>query len=192
MPILRRGVAAFLKRFLSVLPLLAILSLALAGCSGSSPAPAPQKAAQQAEELPPPSPVPVTTPAPPPTAAPGVMPANLLIADRANNRVIEVTPDRKIVWEFPGPGDLLPGQRFRWPDDAFYAPDRKSIVINEEEAHAIVLLDYASHRIVWQYGVSERPGSARGYDHRPDDAAIGAQRDGWGADALHRRVNLID
>jgi len=72
------------------------------------------------------------------------MPANLLIADRANNRVIEVTPDRKIVWEFPRPGDLPPGQRFRWPDDAFYAPDGKSIVINEEESHAIVLVDYAT------------------------------------------------
>src|SRR2546422_11660713 len=121
MLILRRGVRPFFKGFLSSLPLLPILPFALAGSSGSSPAPAPQKAAQQAEELPPPSPVPVTTPAPPPTAAPGVMPANLLIADRANNRVIEVTPDRKIVWEFPRPGDLLPGQRFRWPDDAFYA-----------------------------------------------------------------------
>ena len=90
------------------------------------------------------------------------MPGNLLIADRANNRVIEVTPDREIVWEFPRPGDLQPGQRFRWPDDAFYAPDGKSIVINEEEAHAIVLVDYASRRIVWQYGVSEHHGSARG------------------------------
>jgi hypothetical protein len=65
-----------------------------------------------------------------PTALPGVLPGNLLIADRANNRVIEVTPDRKLVWEFPGPGDLQPGQHFRWPDDAFYAPDGKSIVVN--------------------------------------------------------------
>ncbi|HXM53039.1 MAG TPA: hypothetical protein VN913_07170, partial [Candidatus Binatus sp.] len=145
--------AASLKRFLSVVPLIATFVLALAACTSSSAPPAPQKTAQQAEELPPPTPVPTTTPAPPPTAAPGVMPANLLIADRANNRVIEVTPDRKIVWEFPRPGDLQPGQRFRWPDDAFYAPDGKSIVINEEESHAIVLVDYASHRIVWQYGV---------------------------------------
>src|SRR5438132_11571129 len=169
-PILRGSVAAFLKRFLSVLPLFATFFLALAGCSGSSPAAAPQKAAQQAEELPPPSPVPAITPAPTPTAAVGVMPGNLLIADRANNRVIEVTPDRKIVWEFPRPGDLQPGQHFRWPDDAFYAPDGKSIVINEEEAHAIVLVDYATRRIVWQYGVPERSGLAKGYLNGPDDA----------------------
>ncbi|TMF11771.1 MAG: hypothetical protein E6I37_08155 [Chloroflexi bacterium] len=184
--------AAFLKRFLSVLPLFATFFLALAGCSGSSPAAAPQKAAQQAEELPPPSPVPATTPAPPPTAAPGVMPANLLIADRANNRVIEVTPDRKIVWEFPRPGDLQPGERFRWPDDAFYAPDGKSIVINEEESHAVVLVDYASHRIDWQYGVSERHGSARGFLNGPDDAYMWPDGNVGVADIRNCRVILID
>ena len=184
--------AAFLKRFLSALPLIATFFLALAGCSGSSPAPTPQLAAQQGEELPPPSQVPATTPAPPPTAAPGAMPANLLIADRANNRVIEVTPDRRIVWEFPRPGDLQPGQRFRWPDDAFYAPDGKSIVINEEESHAIVLVDYASHRIVWQYGVSERSGSAKGYLNGPDDAYMWPDGSIGVADIRNCRLILID
>ena len=144
--------------------------IALAACSTSATHSSPLKAAEQAEELPPPSPTTAATPVPPPTALPGVLPGNLLIADRANNRVIEVTPDRQLVWEFPRPGDLLPGQHFRWPDDAFYAPDGKSIVINEEEAHAIVLVDYASHRIVWQYGVPERRGSAKGYLNGPDDA----------------------
>ena len=192
MPILRRSVAASLKRLLSVLPLFATLFLALAGCSDSSPAAAPPKAAQQAEELPPPSPVPATTPAPTPTAAVGAMPGNLLIADRANNRVIEVTPDREIVWEFPRPGDLQPGQRFRWPDDAFYAPDGKSIVINEEEAHAIVLVDYASRRIVWQYGVSEHHGSARGYLNGPDDAYMWPDGSLGVADIRNCRIILIE
>src|SRR5713101_7678364 len=141
-----------------VTPLLAALLL-LAACSNS---PASTAKVIQGEGLPPPAPSLAGTFVPP-TAAPGAMPGNLLIADRANNRVIEVTPDRQIVWEFPRPGDLQPGQHFRWPDDAFYAPDGRSIVINEEEAHTIVLVDYATHRIVWQYGVSERYGSAKGY-----------------------------
>jgi hypothetical protein len=185
-------VAASLKRLLSVVPLIATFVLALAACTSSSAPPTPQKTAQQAEELPPPTPLPTTTPAPPPTAAPGVMPANLLIADRANNRVIEVTPDRKIVWEFPRPGDLQPGQRFRWPDDAFYAPDGKSIVINEEESHAIVLVDYASHRIVWQYGVSEHFGYAKGYLNGPDDAYMWPDGNVGVADIRNCRVILID
>lgn len=143
-------------------------------------------------ELPPPTPSTDPTPPPPPTAAPGVLPGNLLIADRANNRVIEVTPDRKIVWEFPQAGDLQPGQHFRWPDDAFYAPDGKSIVVNEEEAHAIVLIDYATRRIVWQYGVPERRGSAKGYLNGPDDAYMWPDGSIGVADIRNCRVILID
>ena len=150
--------------------LVALVLIALAACSGSATPSTAITAAEQAEELPPPSPVADAGANPPPTPLPGVLPGNLLIADRANNRVIEVTPERHIVWEFPQRGDLLPGQHFRWPDDAFYAPDGKSIVINEEEADAIVLVDYATRRIVWQYGVPERRGSARGYLNGPDDA----------------------
>jgi DNA-binding beta-propeller fold protein YncE len=106
--------------------------------------------------------------------------------------VIEVTPDRRIVWEFPRPGDLTPGQHFRWPDDAFYAPDGKSIVVNEDEAHAIVLVDYATHRIVWQYGVSEHHGSAKGYLNGPDDAYMWPDGSIGVADIRNCRLLLID
>jgi outer membrane protein assembly factor BamB len=174
------------------LPLLFLPVLALTACSNPPASPSSAKLAQQGEALPPPSPTPLTAPPPPPTAAPGVLPGNLLIADRANNRVIEVTPDRKIVWEFPRPGDLQPGQHFRWPDDAFYAPDGKSIVVNEEEAHAVVLVDYASHRIVWQYGVSEHRGSARGYLNGPDDAYMWPDGSIGVADIRNCRLLLID
>jgi hypothetical protein len=142
-------------------PLILFTLLTVPACSNSRTSSPPQKVVQQAEELPPPSANPDPGPTLSPTALLGVLPGNLLIADRANSRVIEVTPDRKLVWEFPRPGDLQPGQHFRWPDDAFYAPDGKSIVVNEEESHAIVLIDYATRRIVWQYGVSERHGWRR-------------------------------
>jgi outer membrane protein assembly factor BamB len=169
-----------------------IVSLMIAGCTNSKTPSTPQKLAQQAEELPPPSATPEPGPTLSPTALPGVLPGNLLIADRANNRVIEVTPDRKLVWEFPRPGDLQPGQHFRWPDDAFYAPDGKSIVVNEEESHAIVLIDYATRRIVWQYGVSERQGSAKGYLNGPDDAYMWPDGSIGVADIRNCRLILID
>ena len=174
-----------------VAPLLITL-LVLAGCSSPEAAAPPPKVVQLADGLPPPPASPDPAPAPSPPAVPGVLPGNLLIADRANNRVIEVTPDRRIVWEFPRPGDLQPGQHFRWPDDAFYAPDRKSIVINEEEAHAIVLVDYATHRIVWQYGVPERHGSAKGYLNGPDDAYMWPGGSIGVADIRNCRLLLID
>ena len=99
--------------------------------------------------------------------------------------MIEVTPDRRIVWEFPRPGDLQPGQHFRWPDDAFYAPDGKSIVINEEEAHAVVLVDYATRRIVWQYGVSEHRGSAKVISTVPTMPTCGqTAASGWRISAI--------
>ncbi len=147
---------------------------------------------KQAEELPPPSSTADTSATPAPTPVAGVLPGNMLIADRANNRVIEVTPDHRIVWEFPRPGDLQPGQRFRWPDDAFYAADGKSIIVNEEESHAIVLLDYATRRIVWQYGFSERHGSAKGYLNGPDDAYMWPDGAISVADIRNCRLLLLD
>jgi outer membrane protein assembly factor BamB len=184
----------FASRHASALltPVILISLIALAGCSNSKASSPPQKVAQQAEELPPPSATPDPGPTLSPTALPGVLPGNLLIADRANNRVIEVSADRKLVWEFPRPGDLQPGQHFRWPDDAFYAPDGKSIVVNEEESHAIVLIDYATHRIVWQYGVSERHGSAKGYLNGPDDAYMWPDGSIGVADIRNCRLILID
>jgi len=171
-----------------VTPMLATALLLLAACSSS---PTSTAKAIQGEALPPPSQSPAATSAPP-TAAPGALPGNLLIADRANNRVIEVTPDRQIVWQFPRPGDLQPGQHFRWPDDAFYAPDGRSIVINEEEAHTVVLVDYATHRIVWQYGFPEHRGSSRGYLNGPDDAYMWPDGSIGVADIRNCRVLLIE
>ena len=173
-------------------PLLVVSLIALNACASSKTSLPPQKVVQQAEELPLPSTSPDPAPSVSPTALPGVLPGNLLIADRANNRVIEVSPDRQVVWEFPRPGDLQPGQHFRWPDDAFYAPDGKSIVVNEEEAHAIVLVDYATHRIVWQYGVPERHGSLSGYLNGPDDAYMWPDGSIGVADIRNCRLLRID
>ncbi|HET7264567.1 MAG TPA: PQQ-binding-like beta-propeller repeat protein [bacterium] len=95
---------------------------------------------------------------------------NVLIADADNDRIIEVTPDKRIVWEFPRPGDLAPGQTFLGPDDAFYTPGGRTIITNQEENHTIAIIDYATRRIVWEYGHAGHPGSAPGYLNTPDDA----------------------
>lgn len=93
----------------------------------------------------------------------------LLIADRGNGRLLIVNQAKKILWRFPTRGSLPAGQRFA-ADDAFLAPDGKTIVANDEAHHVIDRIDIVTRKVVWQYGHYGHPGSARGYLHTPDDA----------------------
>ena len=62
-----------------------------------------------------------------PGSNPSVLPGPVLIADEGNDRIVLVDPEGRILWTFPEPGDLRPGESFRSPDDAFYTPDGKHI-----------------------------------------------------------------
>jgi DNA-binding beta-propeller fold protein YncE len=103
---------------------------------------------------------------------PGVLPGPVLIADRDNNRLLEVSPTGQILWRFPTPGDLAAGQSFLLPDDAFYSPDGREVVVTQEDDFAISVLDVAHARIVFRYGHPGVPGSEPGYLHNPDDAML--------------------
>jgi outer membrane protein assembly factor BamB len=105
----------------------------------------------------------------PPAAAPSRFPGGLLIADRGNGRLLVVTDSGRIAWSFPGPASLPRGQRFA-ADDAFIAPDGRTIVANDETHQVIDRIDIATRRVVWQYGQYDRPGRGAGQLHTPDDA----------------------
>lgn len=107
-----------------------------------------------------------------PGSDPSVLPGDVLIADKANNRLLEVTPQGKIVWRFPEPGELRPGQTFKVPDDAFFTPSGRQIVATEEDDFVISLIDMRSGRIVYRYGHPGVPGSGPGYVDNPDDAMM--------------------
>ena len=94
----------------------------------------------------------------------------MLIADRTNNRLLVVNQQGAIVWEFPRPGDLAPGQTFLVPDDAFFTPDGREIVVTQEDDFVISIIDVATHRIVYRYGTPGQPGSGPNQVHNPDDA----------------------
>lgn len=99
------------------------------------------------------------------------LPGYLMIADRDNNRIIVVSPSKKVVWRFPSSGDLRPGQTFAGPDDAFLTPSGRSIITNEEFADTIAEIRLGPHpRIAYEYGHSDVPGSGPGYLSHPDDA----------------------
>ena len=105
-----------------------------------------------------------------PAAGSGPFPGGLLIADRANGRIIIVNDAGQIVWRFPAAGSLPPGWARLNADDAFIAPDGKSIVANDESHETIARIDIQTRRVVWTYGHYGQMGSARGYLHTPDDA----------------------
>ncbi|HEX9076958.1 MAG TPA: hypothetical protein VF932_14335 [Anaerolineae bacterium] len=98
------------------------------------------------------------------------LPGTLLIADSGNSRILEVTPDKKIIWEFPGPQSLEPGQKFFTPDDAFFTPGFKTILANEERYHQIVEIDYATRKIIWSFGEWGVAGGDDQHLNTPDDA----------------------
>ena len=119
------------------------------------------------------------------------LPADVLIADAANNRILLVTPDKHIVWQMPETGQPSP---LRDDDDVFFGPHWDEIITNEEDHHLISIIDFKTRRIVWSYGHPGVPGTAPGFLNTPDDAFL-YDRDGGlitVADIKNQRILFID
>ena len=71
-----------------------------------------------------------------PPVRPGPVPGYVLIADRNNNRLLLVSPSKHVEWRFPGPSAAYGA--FRDPDDAFFTPGYRQIVVNEEFNETVV------------------------------------------------------
>ncbi len=127
-----------------------------------------------------------------PGSQPSVLPSDVLIADRNNNRLIVVNPQGDIVWQFPQPGDLAPGQTFLAPDDAFFTPNGQDIIATQESQFVISEISVATHRIVWQYGHPGVAGSASDYLDNPDDAMMLPNGDVVAADIKNCRLLVLD
>ena len=91
---------------------------------------------------------------------------NLLIADRGNNRLLEVTPDKQVIWEYDFSG-IPDGDG---ADDAFFTDDGRSVIVNLEHQHVIQIIDIARKKVIWQYGQLGRAGAQDGRLNYPDDA----------------------
>jgi len=90
-----------------------------------------------------------------------ILPGYLLVADRNNDRVLLISPDKRVVWSRGG---------LRQPDDAFFTPGYGGIITNEEFDDTLVQVSLRSRRVVWRYGHAGVPGRSRGYLDSPDDA----------------------
>ncbi len=155
-------------------------SAAPAGAASAPPASAQPLAAGS------PSPSPSAT-----TATAGPLGGDLLIADRGNDRLLIVTPARKIVWSMTiDPGGPRGSQSWG-PDDAFFTPDGTHIIVNQENADTVSVIDIATRKIVWTYGHTGHPGSAPGYLDGPDDAYMLPGGNVTVADIKNQRILVI-
>ncbi len=118
----------------------------------------------------------------------GPLPYPIVIADRRNNRLIEIAPDKRVVWEFPSP-DL---RIYRGNDDVFFSPDGSSLMVNEEDNYDIHIIDYASREIAWSYGAPDTRGSGPRNFNFPDDAHLLADGTVVTADIRNCRIMFID
>lgn len=116
------------------------------------------------------------------------LPGYLMVADRDNNRIIILSPAKRIVWRFPAHG----GSGFEGPDDAFVSPDGRYISVNQEFNETIALVSLTRHpRVVWSYGHATAQGSAYGYLAHPDDAYLLPNGQIHVADIINCRVLWI-
>jgi DNA-binding beta-propeller fold protein YncE len=116
------------------------------------------------------------------------LPYPIMIADRRNNRLIEVTPDKRIVWEFPSPDLIL----YRGNEDVNFSPDGKLLAVSEEDNYDIHIVDYEKKAVTWTYGVPDHKGSKPPYLNYPDDAHILEDGNFLTADIRNHRVLIID
>ncbi|HMD24332.1 MAG TPA: hypothetical protein VKH61_09545, partial [Streptosporangiaceae bacterium] len=120
-----------------------------------------------------------------------VLPADVLIADHHNNRLLIVDPQGRVRWEFPRPGDLAAGQTFLEPDDAFFSPDGRYIIATQEDDYVISVISVATSKIVYRYGVPGVPGTGPDHLFNPDDAMLTPSGVIVSADIKNCRVVII-
>ena len=134
----------------------------LAGCGASAKTP-PTKTQQPAppKKAAPPRTDPAWTALHLPAVPPGPVPGYILIADRNNNRILIVSPGKKVVWSKTG---------LRGPDDAFFTPGFHSVITNEEFNDTLTEVSLRTGNTIWTYGHAQVAGSSPGYLNTPDDA----------------------
>lgn len=116
------------------------------------------------------------------------LPFPIVIADRRNNRLIEIAPDKRIVWEFPSPSLKL----YRGNEDVNFSADGKQLAVSEEDNFDVHIVDYATRQITWTYGVPDTRGRGQGLLNYPDDAHLLADGQFLTADIRNCRVLIID
>lgn len=116
------------------------------------------------------------------------LPYPIVIADRRNNRLLEVTPDKRIVWEFPTPNLTI----YSGNEDVNFSEDGKILAVSEEDNYDIHLVDYEHKELIWTYGTPEQKGRKPGFLNYPDDAHLLRDNQVMTADIRNCRILMVD
>ncbi len=116
------------------------------------------------------------------------LPYPIVIADRRNNRLIEVAPDKSIVWEFPSPSLAV----YRGNEDVNFSVDGSQLAVSEEDNFDVHLVDYNQRALTWTWGVPDHRGSGSHILNYPDDAHLLADGKFVTADIRNCRILIID
>jgi DNA-binding beta-propeller fold protein YncE len=116
------------------------------------------------------------------------LPYPILIADRRNNRLLEIAPNKKIVWEFSSPSLKI----YRGNEDVNFSQDGKLLAVSEEDNFDVHIVDYESRKLTWTYGTPDARGKGVQQLNYPDDAHLLQDGKFLTADIRNCRVLFID
>jgi outer membrane protein assembly factor BamB len=119
---------------------------------------------------------------------PSVLPANVLIADWGARRLLVVSPQGQIVWNY-GVKSIY-GSQFN-PDYAFFDAAGDSITISEESHSIVEQLGVAKRKVLYRYGHYNHPGSPSNYLHDPGTAITLSDGTIVAADIRNCRVSVL-
>jgi outer membrane protein assembly factor BamB len=94
-----------------------------------------------------------------------------MVADRGNNRIILLSGNKKILWQYPAPG-TTPSYPFAYDDDTFFGNNYTQIASNQEDRQTVQLISFPQGKVLWHYGHWNQIGTSPGYLHTPDDAYL--------------------
>jgi DNA-binding beta-propeller fold protein YncE len=116
------------------------------------------------------------------------LPYPIVIADRRNNRLIEIAPDKSIVWEFPSPSLAV----YRGNEDVNFSADGSQLAVSEEDNFDVHIVDYQQRALTWTYGTPDTRGSGKNLLNYPDDAHLLSDGKFITADIRNCRILIVD
>jgi hypothetical protein len=107
--------------------------------------------------------------------------ANILVADRNNNRLVVISPEGQVVWQRPHSA----------PSSAFLSSTAKSVIVTESGTFVAAQFAVADGKVLYSYGRHGQPGSGANRLRDPETAQELASGDLVLADKTNCRVLVL-